>query len=403
MGERVAVVSRTWKSRKPRSFSALLIAGAGSVALLYFGQTFFITLIGSTVIALILEPFVDFLVHAHLPRTLASFLVCSVALLVLYLAGLGFYTQASGLIDDLPNYSQKVHGISEALVQKVDAMERLTYQVLAPKRLRDQQKAQEQAQAQAQAQQSQAAKRKRRATEPINLPEPPALFEPAPVPEVRIRPERSPIVDYIYSHARDFYQAGLMASFVPFLVYFMLSWRDHIYRGFLRLFHEHERLAAGRSMQGIASMVRAFVAGNFLLGLVLAVISSLLFWILRLPYFLLVGPLSGFLSMIPYIGLPLALVPPVSAALTAYSTLTHYLILATVVSFLHVLALNLLYPKVVGSRVHLNPLVVTVALMFWATLWGAAGLMLAIPITAAIKAVCDNVESLQPYGKLLGD
>jgi predicted PurR-regulated permease PerM len=397
----VAVVSRTWKSRKPRSLSALLIAATACIALLYFGQVFFITLLASTVIALILEPFVDFLVHAHLPRTLASFLVCSVALLVLYLAGLGFYTQASGLLVDLPNYSQKIHAVSEALVQKVDAMERATYQVLAPQRLRDMQKAQEQAQAREQ--QSQAARRKRRTTEPINLPEPPALFEPVPVPEVRIRPERSAIVEYIYSHARTFYQAGLMASFVPFLVYFMLSWRDHLYRGFLRLFHEHERLAAGRSMQGIASMVRAFVAGNFLLGLLLALISSLLFWILRLPYFLLVGPLSGFLSLIPYIGLPLALVPPVCAALTAYSTLTHYLILATVVSFLHVLALNLLYPKVVGSRVHLNPLVVTVALMFWATLWGAAGLMLAIPITAAIKAVCDNVESLQPYGKLLGD
>ena len=66
---------------------------------------------------------------------------------------------------------------------------------------------------------------------------------------------------------------SLMSSFVPFLVYFMLSWRDHLYRGFLRLFHEHERLAAGRSMQGIASMVRAFVAGNFLLGLLLAAIA----------------------------------------------------------------------------------------------------------------------------------
>lgn len=397
----MAVASRTWKSRKPRSLSALLIAITGFVALLYFGQELFITLLGSTVIALILEPFVDILVRARLPRTLASFLVCSVALLLLYLAGLGFYTQASGLIEDLPNYSQKIHALSDNLLQKVEAMERATYEVLAPKRLREQQKAEEQARAQEQ--QSQAAKRKRRTTETIALPEPPPLFEPVPVPEVRIRPERSPIVDYIYSHARDFYQAALMASFVPFLVYFMLSWRDHIYRGFLRLFHEHERLAAGRSMQGIATMVRAFVAGNFLLGLLLAAISSLLFWILRLPYFLLVGPLSGFLSLIPYIGLPLALVPPVFAALTAYSTLTHYLILGTVVSFLHVLASNLLYPKVVGSRVHLNPLVVTVALMFWATLWGAAGLVLAIPITAAIKAVCDNVESLQPYGKLLGD
>jgi predicted PurR-regulated permease PerM len=53
--------------------------------------------------------------------------------------------------------------------------------------------------------------------------------------------------------------------------------------------------------------------------------------------------------------------------------------------------------------VHLNPLVVTVALMFWGTIWGGIGLLLAIPITAGIKAVCDNVTSLHGYGKLLGD
>jgi predicted PurR-regulated permease PerM len=41
--------------------------------------------------------------------------------------------------------------------------------------------------------------------------------------------------------------------------------------------------------------------------------------------------------------------------------------------------------------------------MFWGTLWGAAGLVLGIPITAGVKAVCDNVRGLEPYGKLLGD
>jgi predicted PurR-regulated permease PerM len=53
--------------------------------------------------------------------------------------------------------------------------------------------------------------------------------------------------------------------------------------------------------------------------------------------------------------------------------------------------------------VHLNPLAVTVALMFWGLLWGGIGLLLAIPITAGIKVACDNVESLRPYGRLLGD
>jgi predicted PurR-regulated permease PerM len=77
--------------------------------------------------------------------------------------------------------------------------------------------------------------------------------------------------------------------------------------------------------------------------------------------------------------------------------------LGSVVGVLHLLALNLLYPKIVGSRVHLNPLVVTIALMIFGVLWGAIGLVLAIPIVAGVKAVCDNVASLQPYGRLMGD
>jgi predicted PurR-regulated permease PerM len=74
-----------------------------------------------------------------------------------------------------------------------------------------------------------------------------------------------------------------------------------------------------------------------------------------------------------------------------------------VIGFLHLLALNLLYPKLVGARVHLNPLAVTVALMFWGLLWGPLGLLFGIPITAGIKAVFDNVTRLNAYGRFLGD
>jgi len=135
----------------------------------------------------------------------------------------------------------------------------------------------------------------------------------------------------------------------------------------------------------------------------LAVASSLVFFLLDVPYWFLVGPISGFLSLAPYVGLPLAVMPPLMAALAVPTKFTTVLSLVLVVAALHLTALNVLYPKVVGKRVHLNPLVVTVALMFWSALWGGIGLLLAIPITAGIKAICDNVESLRPYGKLLGD
>jgi AI-2 transport protein TqsA len=73
------------------------------------------------------------------------------------------------------------------------------------------------------------------------------------------------------------------------------------------------------------------------------------------------------------------------------------------VAMVHFVAVNVLTPKLVGQRVNLNALSVTISMMFWSWLWGGFGLVLAVPITAAIKAVCDNVEALKPYGAWMGE
>jgi len=387
----LALLSSPLTEHKPKNLGAFLISVGVAVALLYYGRDFLVTLVTAITITFLLDPFVDWTMKLRLPRALASFLVCSVALSLVYLAGLGMYTQLAGLIDDAPQYSQRINELVDTVALRLEETEKTLLQVVVPKRIRERN--------QPQPPPPPVAKPSRRRPAEAK-PQPPQA--PA-VQEVRIQSERSPLFNYIYDRLPLFYRALLLASFIPFLVYFMLSWRDHIRRSFLQLFHGVDRHAAGRSWQGIADMARAFVVGNFVLGVLLSIVSTLFFWLLKLPYFLLVGPLSGFASLVPYIGMPLAIVPPVFAALPVHDKLAPYLILGTVVSFLHLLALNLLYPKLVGSRVHLNPLVVTIALMFWGTLWGAIGLVFAIPITAGIKAVCDNVTDLQPYGKLLGD
>jgi predicted PurR-regulated permease PerM len=56
------------------------------------------------------------------------------------------------------------------------------------------------------------------------------------------------------------------------------------------------------------------------------------------------------------------------------------------------------------SRVaQINTVTLFASLLFWSWLWGVWGMLLAVPIMMAIKAVCDRVEDLQPVGKLLGD
>jgi predicted PurR-regulated permease PerM len=378
--------------RDGRSFALTVIAIGVAMALLYFGRVFFITSLAAMVIAFILEPFVALLMRARFPRSLASFVVCSVALAFLYVIGLGAYSQVAAIYTDLPKYGERIGDLVDTIRIKIQQAEERTLQLVVPARQRQQQEAERLRQLQAQQQ-----KRSKRA----ELPPPPPVGPPA-IPEVRIHEESTPIGDYIAARLDSVYRILLMVSFVPFLVYFMLSWRDHINRSFLQFFHGEDRLVAARSLQGIAEMVRAFVVGNFLLGLLLAVLSSLGFWMMGLPYPMLVGPLSGFLSLVPYVGMPLAMFPPLFAAL-GVNLFGTYVLVVLVVSLLHLIALNLLYPKIVGSRVHLNPLVVTFSLMLWGFLWDAAGLLLAIPLTAGLKAVCDNVKELRPIGKFLGD
>jgi predicted PurR-regulated permease PerM len=378
-------------AQEARHLALPVIAVGVIIAILYFGRIFFITSLTAITIAFILEPFVLLLMRVRFPRTLAAFVVCSVALLILYVIGLGAYTQLSAIYQDLPTYGQRIGDIVDGVRQQVAATEERTYQLVVPQRQR-------QAEAERLRQQQAAAADAKKGRTPRTQ-QPIVVVQPAgPPPE----DHTSPISDFISARLSTFYEFFLMASFIPFLVYFMLSWRDHINRSFLQFFHGEDRLVATRSMQGIAEMVRAFVVGNFLLGLVLAVISSILFLMLHLPYPFLVGPLSGFLSLVPYVGLPLATLPPLFAALGPNKVSTYVLVIVFV-AVLHLIALNLLYPKIVGSRVHLNPLVVTFSLMLWGFLWDAPGLLLAIPLTAGLKAVCDNVRGLRPIGKFLGD
>jgi predicted PurR-regulated permease PerM len=380
------VVSQSTSAERTYRVAITILATAGGVALLYYGQVFFITVIIAFMIAFLLEPGVRLLMKIRMPRGLASFLVCALWLGCLYFAGLGLYIEALAMADDLPAYGARINQIVDSAAIRVEGFETNVYRTLVPRRFQDQD-------AVPQPPPETGVRGKRKAAEPLPAP---------PVQEVRVRQEPTAVVSYIYDYLHSFYSALLMASFIPFLVYFILSWGDHLRSRLLFTLEGEPRYTVAKALDGVGDMVRAYVVGNFLLGVLLSVASMILFASINLPYWQVVGPMSGFLSLVPYIGMPLALIPPLVAALPQGDP-ARYLFLLASVGLLHLFALNLLYPKFVGSRVHLNPLAVTIALMLWGILWGGIGLILAIPITAGIKAVCDNVSSLKPYGRLLGD
>jgi predicted PurR-regulated permease PerM len=214
--------------------------------------------------------------------------------------------------------------------------------------------------------------------------------------------QSSGLRNYLSENASSVSQTVLAVTFIPFLVYFMLSWQDHVRAASVMLFRMENRNTAYVTLGLIAAMIRSFIVGNFMIGLFLSAASMAAFGLMGLPYFYFLGVLSGFLSLVPYMGVILAILPPVIVGLGYLTTGTFVLTCAVVVG-LHLFAMNVLYPMVLGKRLQLNPLAVTLSLLFWGWLWGAMGLILAVPATGALKIICDNIERLRPYGAWMGE
>jgi predicted PurR-regulated permease PerM len=340
------------RPRPRRNDWALYAMGLGAIAAIcYFAEEILVVILVSVLLAFVLAPIADLLSRLRLPRWLAA--AIAVTLLVVALGGLAYYgvNQMFNLIDELPKYSGTVRAEVAKISRKAQTLEAIT-----------------------------------------------------PTPEkgaVKVR-ETQNWTDLLSHGFGSATEIVLACSFVPFLIFFMLMWQEHARAATVGLFPLENRREAYSTIGQIATMVRSFILGNLFIALLVGGISTIVFALQKIPFFYFVGFASGFLSLIPYLGVILALLPPLFVGIS-HLTLENVVGIALTVFILHILAINLLYPKFLGSRLRLNPLAVTIALLLWAWLWGAVGLILAVPITAGMKIVFDHVQPLKPFGAWMGE
>jgi predicted PurR-regulated permease PerM len=211
-----------------------------------------------------------------------------------------------------------------------------------------------------------------------------------------------PVRDIIFERLGSLYYAILGASFVPFLVFFMLASKSRVYHATLQLFPFMDRTRVKAALDDVGATLRSYVVGIVMVGMFLVVVSWIFFWAIGIDYPFLTGLVSGSVNLIPYIGTVFAWLPPLLIGVQQFHSLTPFLGIAAMLTFFHVIAANVLFPALVGRRVQLNAVAVTAALLFWGWMWGAIGLLLAIPITATVKVVCDHVDAWRPIGRWLG-
>jgi predicted PurR-regulated permease PerM len=331
---------------------ALSLLGVGAIlTFCYFAEEPLAVILVSMLFAFVLDPIVDVFTRMRMSRAFAA--GTAVVLTCAALAGLAYvgFDKISGLLEELPKHSVEIKQDFAKLTRRVQKIAELN----------------------------------------------PAQEKGA------VKVQQTPSwADLLSRGFGSVSEIVLAASFIPFLVFFMLPWQEHARKATLGLVSPENRRPAYVTMGLISGMIRNFIVGNLVIGLIIATMSTVIFGFLHIQYFYFAGFVSGFLSLVPYLGVLLALLPPIFLGIGTLTVAKIIWIVLTVFS-LHVVSINVLYPKILGSRLRLNPLTVTLALLLWGWLWGAVGLILAVPITAGMKIVFDHTEPLKPVGAWLGE
>jgi len=315
------------------------------------------TLLLAVLLAYFLDPFVELLERVHIPRALGALLMLLAVMSLV--GGLSYLVvdRADQFLADWPRYSAVLRHAATAFDRKLAPVEKQV-ESISPEEERG------------------------RTT-------------------VRVAESR-PVRELLFRGVGSLYSILLVTTFLPFLVFFMLAAKQHIWRATMELFPAGNRTRVKEALDQVSAMLRSYLAGNALVALILMLASWAFFLVIHLDYPFLTGCVSGLLNLVPYLGAVLAWLPPFMIGMAQWMTIGPYIGIAAMLSFFHIIGINVLMPAIVGRRVHLNALAVTIALLFWGWLWGAIGLILAVPITATIKVICDHVDGWEPAGRWLG-
>ena len=192
------------------------------------------------------------------------------------------------------------------------------------------------------------------------------------------------------------------AALVFFLTLLMLvdapGWRHRL----SRVLDPEGRHGLFESAEAIGRQVRLYLLIRAAMGVLTAALYTAWLWVMGVDLLLVWALLTFLLSFVPNLGsIASGLLPTVYAFVT--KDFGSALIVGAGLTAIEQVIGNFVDPKLMGRQVSVSPLVILVAILVWGWLWGAPGLLLAVPMTIAAIIVCAHVEPLRPVALLLSD
>ncbi|MEK3731354.1 MULTISPECIES: AI-2E family transporter [Paenibacillus] len=176
---------------------------------------------------------------------------------------------------------------------------------------------------------------------------------------------------------------------IPFLIFYILKDFDVFQRTVVAYLPRGHRRAIVTLLKEIDTALGNYIRGQFLVCLIIGILAYIGYMLIGMPYALLLASIVAIFNIIPYLGPFLGAAP----ALIMASTISWRMVLmvAIVNMICQTLESNVISPQVVGRKLHLHPILIIFALLVGGQLAGTIGLILAVPVLAALKVLLQHV------------
>ena len=198
--------------------------------------------------------------------------------------------------------------------------------------------------------------------------------------------------------------SGLIVLFViPVYVFIILYYKPLIIEFIHRLFSRDNKLEVAQMVSQIKSLIQRYLFGLVIEAVIVAIMDIAALMILGIEYAVLLGIIGALLNLIPYIGGLVAVALPMMVALATETSPWYALYVLALYYFIQLIDNNFIVPIIVASKVRINALFSIIVVFAGNALWGISGMFLSIPLLAILKLIFDHIDSLKPWGFLMGD
>jgi predicted PurR-regulated permease PerM len=348
--------------KEPLDIRSIALSGLFLLAVfgtLYVARSVFMPVVLALLLSFLLAPLVSGLARLHLPTPLGGAIVL---LAILAVVGYGAYWlsgPAAGWMEQIPQSFERLKTKVQTMQESVAEISQATQQV---------------------------------ETLAKGAPE-----QGTPVVEIK----RPPLIGTILNQTLE---AGAAIIVTIILLYFLLASGNLFLQKLVRVLPRFkDKRTAVTIVHQIEKDVSLYLLTVTMTNAGLGIAVGMAMYGLGMPNPVLWGVMVGCFNFIPYLGdIASTIVLTLVASLT-FDHLGRILLVPAVFFALTSLEGMIVTPLVVGNRLSLNPVAIFIWLLLWGWLWGIPGTLLAVPLLAVIKIICDNIAPLTPIGEFLGD